>query len=440
MLDGFGWADICATPDELLAKSAEQQSMRRTVENATFNRVHQLVEECVVFHHGSVWNTIGDCIIAGGFPDVSEAVTAAEEIQRRLSYFNRNENELGQPLLVRIGVTCGNLPDVPMHERGAVKVHDLDEAGHLEKDCPPGKIRISRRAYDALTFGPDHFRPGLQRSDKSLSADSFVWIEQSLTFQEGDPRDTLAPSQRRACPVIAVGSSYYASHPYQKSFKELSKELEECLIILGETRPEKPGSIVSHPAPTSDAVGVLEITAAMQASPRIVAGLDEWVDTGDLAPVSNLVVIGSPVVNIYAHAINAVVPVQFVVHDGGFLRIRVREKRGYKLFPSTVEHSHANPHFGLVLLTASPLNPKRSLLWIAGITGMATQAAARLVRDLILNCTQTLADRFPPHSASTNMAVVAPDWGAGREAEHYLFGGWRVSEYKVVWAGKQGDT
>jgi hypothetical protein len=76
------------------------------------------------------------------------------------------------------------------------------------------------------------------------------------------------------------------------------------------------------------------------------------------------------------------------------------------------------------------------MLWIAGISGMGTQAAARLVRDLVLKPAHTLSTVQSGAIKKPSIAVVAPHWQMGWHAEDYQ-GTWRVNEYRVVWLGSQ---
>jgi hypothetical protein len=171
-IDGFGWSALKLSDAERKRLPQVDRDTRAKAEQDTFKWYHQELHEWIESNRGKVWATIGDCTIASGFPNIDDAVAAAMTIQRRLSDFNRLCNQLPNPLIVRIGVTRGNLPDIPQNQRGEHSAPELDEAGHLQKDCPPGRIRISRSAYEALRFNRRDFRPGLAIDMKSGSADS----------------------------------------------------------------------------------------------------------------------------------------------------------------------------------------------------------------------------------------------------------------------------
>lgn len=433
-IDGFNWSALKHSETDLDELSEADQRSNRKPEEETFARYHDRLRSWIEGHGGTVWNTIGDCTIASGFPTIDEAVAAAQTIQRRLERFNDFENQLGSPLMVRIGVARGSLPNVPPAKRGAVSPPALDEAGHLEKDCPPGGIRISRGAFVALRFSQHEFRPGLSADLKSKSEGSFVWIDRMLTAQDREAIAVLPPRQKRAYPPIVVSQKYLRRYPCTHDFSQLPEILKDVFVILGETRlPNAPNGPVSHSASTSDAVGLLEILAALESSPKVAAGMDEWADTIDRAAQSSIIVVGSPAVNLFAYAANRVLPVGFAQEPSGPMRIRVQDEVRARYFPESFEHSGFDRHIGFALLTRSPFNPKHSLLWIAGISGMATQAAARFVRDLIINPSRTLSGLKADHP---NVAVVAPAWEAGYEPEQYQ-GMWRVTDYHVKWIGRQ---
>lgn len=454
MIDGFNWAALKLSARDRQRLSPTEQDARIQAEHDTFQLYHQEIKKWIEGHQGKIWNTIGDCTIAGGFPNVDEAVAAAMAIQRRLSDFNRSQNQLPNPLIVRIGVARGQLREVPQEQKGEHSQTELDEVGHLEKDCPPGRIRISLGAFNALRFNRQAFRPGLAVDLKSKSAESLVWVERSSTLHEEEHVRRLPPRQQRCYPLIAASAGELLPRTSDQGFSSIRDVLQDALVIIGETRTNIPEHTpVSHIAATSDAVGIVEIFAALQSSSTMLAAIDEWVDTEDLATQKNIVIVGSPVVNVYAYAVNTVTPAGFKQEPDGLLRIRVSDTSGERYFPKTVEHSSFDRHYGLVMLTRNPINPKHHMLWIAGISGMATQAAARFARDLVLNPAQRLSvagDHLLSPAAHTtsgteyssskeySIAVVAPHWERGWQADDYQ-GKWRVKGYRIEWLGPNHD-
>lgn len=434
-IDGFNWSALKLSSRDRQLLTPIDRDAREKAEQDTFALYHQEIRNSIEANRGKVWNTIGDCTIATGFQTIDDAVAAAMTIQRRLSDFNQNGNSLSSSLTVRIGVTRGNLPDLPLPERGELSRPELNESAHLQKHCPPGRIRISRSAYDALRFHRHDFRPSLELNQKSACAGSLVWTQRSLTREDPKHLKKLSQRQRNCYPIISNSLKDFQAQPPSLDFRSISDVLKDCFLIIGETRTKIPEeSPISHLASTSDAVGITEVFAALQASPAMLAGIDEWADCEDLATQRNIVIVGSPVVNVYAYAVNTVSPAGFVQEQDGLLRIRVQDSNGTHYFPKVVEHSGFDRHYGLVLLSRNPINPQYNMLWIAGISGMATQAASRFVRDLVLNPIKALESLPTHHEQGLNTAVVSPHWQEGWGAENYQ-GTWRVTDYCVKWLG-----
>jgi hypothetical protein len=427
-IDGFNWADL---------KSSGGDTERRALEERTFSAYHSLVRECIEIHGGSVWNTIGDATIACGFPNIDEAAAAAMLVQERLFQFNCDVNELNAQMIVRVGLSRGNLPDIPKERRPEEGLQELDEVGHLQKSCPPGRIRISKAAFDKLRFRRHNFRPSLAFNPKSKIGDSLISIQRTLVKEELIHLHKLSRYQRDAYPLIAAAREHYLTQPYKQDFSNISEILSNAVIILGETRrPAAHDVAVSHSSSTSDAIGILDIMAALASASQIASGIDEWVDTGDLAAQANIVIVGSPANNIYAYAANTISLAGFEYQPGVPVRIRVPEDGRIRFFPEGTVYSELDRCIGLVLLTRNPLNPQYHMLWIAGITGIATQAAARFVRDLVLNPNSTLDKWNSGKNLKPNAAVIMPRWREGYEMQHYHDGRWRVTDYTMVWSGR----
>src|SRR5207244_3969452 len=146
--------------------------------------------------------------------------------------------------------------------------------------------------------------------------------------------------QQRCYPLIATSPEDFLTRPYGLDFTAIPEMLQNSFVIIGETRTNNPPeSPISHLAATSDAVGLIEVFAALQATPGMLAGIDEWTDCEDLAAQKNVVILGSPVVNVYAYAVNTVTPAGFVKELDGLIRIRVPASKGQVFFPELFEHS-----------------------------------------------------------------------------------------------------
>lgn len=432
--DGILCVDIFNSAD---LKMANAGADRQSAEEETFAAYHEIVRTTVEAFSGKIWMSQGDASITTGFKDIDETVVAAETIQRRLYHFNRDpSNQINARLIVRIGLTDGNLPNTPRNRRSTLASSKLDEVGHLEKDCPLGRIRISKAAYEKLKFARDRFRPSANNDLKTKSKCSLVWTDRSMTSDDLKYRDRLAPPQYRAYPLIVDSAEAFQERKCGYDFSNFSEILSNSFIILGETRPQgQRGTAVTHPSSTSDAIGIIDVMAALQNGGRIMSGIDEWVDTEDFACQRNIIVIGSPAVNIYAYAVNTVTAVGFTDNPARPLRIRVLEHERTRYLPDAVEHTDTDKYYGLALIARNPLNPQYHMLWIAGVSGIATQAASRFVRDLITDPGSTLSRVTNPHKEPPNAVVVRPNWVKGY-GPHENRGKWRAIEYSIEWAGR----
>jgi hypothetical protein len=433
-IDGFNWSLIKHSSDDFMSTSPEKRKARLSEEDETFKLYHERVRAWITAGGGEVWNTVGDCTIAHRFDSVDEAVATATSIQRRLTDFNVVDNRLGSPLLVRIGVGAGTLPDVPVEQRGETSVAELDAIAHIQKVCPPGRVRISREVYERLRFSRHDFRPALSTDERSSSLGSMVWVDRMLTPHDLEGIKRLTPRQGRSYPPVALTSVDLTRLGFSGDLRDVRNLLSKSLAVLGETRSGRDESDpVSHPAATSDAIGAIEVFAAIASSSGVFAAIDEWDDTVDLATQHDLVIVGSPAVNLFAYAVNRVLNAGFEESEDRPMRVRITSGGQKLLFPSSYEHGVDDPDYGIVAIDRSPINPQQRVLWIAGLSGMATQAAAQLTRDLVMNPTSVLSES---EAGYPSVAVVKPKWRPGYGSADYQ-GRWRVSGYEVVWSGRQ---
>lgn len=114
-------------------------------------------------HHGRVFNTAGDAILAE-FPSAVEAVRCATEIQSALQ--TRNEHlPPEQKMLFRMGI---NLGDVVVQE-GDLLGDGVNVAARIQKIAEPGGICISGSVYDQIQNKLSlRFRPLGDQSFKNI--------------------------------------------------------------------------------------------------------------------------------------------------------------------------------------------------------------------------------------------------------------------------------
>lgn len=402
------------------------------------------VKEIIECYKGSMWSHQGDAIIASGFNNVDSAVSAAINIQTGLIEVN-NKFSCVFPFLFRIGVELGELPDTPDDDKSKAGSIDLNRAGHLEKACPPGRVMISGGVYDKMQYQRHSFRPGSTIKSGADTIFTYVSIERCLVPFELHFCSNLSHVQRRSYPLVVVQDSKLI-FDRNVTLNGVCDTIKKSVIVLGETRHEDENSLspVYHPAPTSDAAAALEILASAAATEMIKACIDEWIDTQDYVYKNNAVVFGSPVVNLYAHAINEVMSrsevrhssAGFVTDNSGVIRIKINQNGKDEYFPKKLSHAGGKSHYGLVIICKSPFNQKdHQILWVAGISGIATYAASRFIRDMIIDPNATLRkkrDKDCPNVEMPNIAIISPDTGRSSRVLEYEKNGWRVDDYKIV--------
>jgi class 3 adenylate cyclase len=150
-------------------------------------------------HHGRVFNTAGDAILAE-FPSAVEAVRCATEIQSALQ--TRNEHlPPGQKMLFRMGINVG---DVVVQE-GDLLGDGVNIAARIQAVAEPGGICISGSVYDQI-------QNKLSLQFKTLGEQNFKNIGRpvrtfSITHGEGG---ALPVAPRRLlstlAPAVAVGA------------------------------------------------------------------------------------------------------------------------------------------------------------------------------------------------------------------------------------------
>jgi class 3 adenylate cyclase len=163
-------------------------------------------------HHGRVFNTAGDAILAE-FPSAVEAVRCATEIQSALQ--TRNEHlPSGQKMLFRMGINVG---DVVVQD-GDLLGDGVNIAARIQTVAEPGGICISGSVYDQIQNKLSlQFRPLGDQSFKNIGQPIRTF---SITHGEagalpvargGPPRNLLrgVVAGAIACAVLGAGGYWY---------------------------------------------------------------------------------------------------------------------------------------------------------------------------------------------------------------------------------------
>jgi len=396
----------------------------------TFAAYHAVVEQALAAYGGTRWHDMGDGAIYT-FPDSRLAVGGAVRLLGDLPSFDRDGNHLQSSIHVRIGIgkiAASLMQGVPAADRGQRPAGDLDIAGKLEKNCPVGKIAISREVMDDL----DNVLQALFREAAvgSLAKSSaFILEHRNAMSREQVLARGLSFAQSSRLPPIPFRTWSRLRPPDAVGLRQLQEILREpLLVVLGETSDDAHSAV--RAAATSDAVGVIELLSAIRMNTDVTAGIDRWADTADIACDRSLLLVGSAMVNSYAFAFNDLVrPVRFSKADDRAVDRIVVESAN----ETTLYGSHAaNPRdCGFVALFRSPVNPDKHVVWIAGVTGMGTQAAARLAFDLVCDAEDTIRERLGSADFNPIACVVGATTPSGSSDISEYYRRWRVANYAI---------
>lgn len=146
MLDLAGSSKI-KVPNQTLIADRAFQDYRKTI--------NRILEEYGVERYD--WS--GDGAISL-FAETVPAVDAAVMVQRTVAQVGARHGDLPDALKVRIGIRTGLVYYDPRRTLGEFASRTVDQAGHLEKDCPPGSIRLGdetvrvlKGRYHTVSFG-----------------------------------------------------------------------------------------------------------------------------------------------------------------------------------------------------------------------------------------------------------------------------------------------
>jgi adenylate cyclase len=221
-------ADV-AEYSRLMAED-EEQTLR------IFREHSQTFQSLVDLHHGRIFNTAGDAILAE-FTSPVEAVRCATEIQAAL----RTRNEQFPPnrqVKFRIGINVGDV----MVQNSDLLGDGVNVAARLQGAAAPGGICISGTVYDQI-------RNKLTLGFESLGERRFKNIPQpvrTFTISGGDEDGGLRPSKNQsgrtgllvtiaALLLLVLAGGYWAFSMYRQGqqITAVPKMIEKAPPIAG---------------------------------------------------------------------------------------------------------------------------------------------------------------------------------------------------------------
>lgn len=139
----------------------------------TFNEYHAYVDMIVRRYGGRVHSTAGDGVTCA-FDHPQQAYGAARTIQSGLVELNTFRNKVGSPLTLRVAVHTGAVVAPDLSDIKSVNfAHVIDIASHLQRECPPGGVVVSREAALLIPGGETSIGTMIVQSQ---GVEAVVWI------------------------------------------------------------------------------------------------------------------------------------------------------------------------------------------------------------------------------------------------------------------------
>lgn len=206
------------------------------VADRAFRDYRATINEILEKHGVEQYEWSGDGAIAL-FTAPVPAVRAAYEVQTEVGLVGERHSDLPDALKVRIGVRTGMVYHDPRRGLGEFASRTVDQAGHLEKDCPPGKIHVGEETARAVEGLFPARSVGKNRDD----------IEVFEITVEGEP-----PAAQVAPVSPKVAEPEPASEPEPAPVPEPEAEPEKPLADKNKTLFQPRGTAVT-PAPAKPA-------------------------------------------------------------------------------------------------------------------------------------------------------------------------------------------
>jgi adenylate cyclase len=111
----------------------------------TLRTCRAIIEGLIGAHHGRVFNTAGDSVLAE-FPSAVEAVLCASEFQRTIKERNASVEDDAQQMEFRVGINMGDV----VIEGTNLYGDGVNVAARLEALAQPGGICLSKNVHDIV--------------------------------------------------------------------------------------------------------------------------------------------------------------------------------------------------------------------------------------------------------------------------------------------------
>ena len=111
----------------------------------TLRACREIIEGLITEHHGRIFNTAGDSVLAE-FPSAVEAVLCASDFQRTIKERNASVEDEAQQMEFRVGINMGDV----VIEESNLYGEGVNVAARLEALSQPGGICLSKNVHEVV--------------------------------------------------------------------------------------------------------------------------------------------------------------------------------------------------------------------------------------------------------------------------------------------------
>ncbi len=380
-----------------------------------FEEFHESIWEVIKRFNGKQFSTQGDSKIFY-FDNLDDAIHVGIYLlgEKIIEKFNEKYLKIiNLPMYIRlaINITKEKLDSVPENKRGTYKSEDLDVLGHLVGLSSPMRLTLTENAFKEIS---------------SILKPLFMPGTKFQKYKSSPPILTYVNKTRMIKPLFNKWD-YIKPELSLKDIKDIISS--PLLVIFGETNRDHP---ILEAASISDDIWVTDLLASLNRIDNIIASIDEWDTTLNEIFNRNILLIGSGIVNKYSLEFNDIIDFVKFVRIGDKVIGEIRTFDGQ----SFGRGMHGR-HYGLVACFKNPYNIDYYALWIAGITGLATNVAASFVKDIIINnIDHIFKDKAKDWDKKLNdypVACVLEAAAPGDLDPDELYRRWKVTDYKIKW-------
>ena len=202
----------------------------------TLKTCRAIIEGLIGEHHGRIFNTAGDSVLAE-FPSAVEAVLCASEFQRTIKERNASVEDEAQQMEFRVGINMGDvvIEDTNLYGDG------VNVAARLEALAQPGGICLSKNVHEIVHKKMDLAFTDL--GDQQVKDTVIHAVDVSLDGVAARklPGTKKAQSSRRIAylaaglaivALISLGSFFYFDSSPAKLSQEQRKALKDGLPVI----------------------------------------------------------------------------------------------------------------------------------------------------------------------------------------------------------------